>query len=56
MSLIVSLTNHFRRWSRFGTPTILCGGAHIEGLGRSVSEAEAFPLRMKLSIAQEAVF
>ncbi|MDH6264382.1 hypothetical protein M2427_008556, partial [Bradyrhizobium sp. BR13661] len=24
MSLIVNLTNHFRRWSKFETPTILC--------------------------------
>ncbi|MET4324094.1 hypothetical protein ABIC02_007886, partial [Bradyrhizobium sp. RT5a] len=24
MSPIVSLTNHFRRWSKFETPTILC--------------------------------
>ncbi|MET4236478.1 hypothetical protein ABIA85_009793, partial [Bradyrhizobium sp. LA6.10] len=27
MSPIVSLTNHFRRWSKFETPTILCTAA-----------------------------
>lgn len=30
MSLIVNLTNHFRRWSKFETPTILCTAAHFE--------------------------